>query len=346
MKVLVTGGAGFIGANIAEYLHKKGYEITVIDNFSRETAIKNKKYLEKNYPEIKIIQGDICDFEIVKNVVKNKDCIIHCAAQVAVTTSMKNPREDLEINISGTFNLLEAARKYCDKPIFIYFSTNKVYGDNVNKIPLEELETRYDFADLKFKGKGIPETFSTDANAHTPYGVSKYAAELYVRDYACNFGIKGIANRCSCMYGRLQYGTEDQGWLAHFIISTLLKKPITIYGNGKQVRDILYVDDVVKLVELQIEKSDEIYGEAFNIGGGYENTISLLELLEELKNKTELPEIKFSAWRPADQKVYYSDITKARNLLGWKPKINKKEGISKLYEWLRETFIYESASYM
>ena len=338
MKVLVTGGAGFIGANIAGHLHKKGYEVTILDNFSRETAMRNKEYLEKNYPEIKIIRGDIRDFEAVKEAAKNKDCIIHCAAQVAVTTSMKNPREDMEINILGTFNLLEVARKYCDKPVFIYFSTNKVYGDNVNKIPLEELETRYDFADPEFKGKGIPETFSTDANDHTPYGVSKYAAELYVRDYSCNFGIKGMANRCSCMYGKLQYGNEDQGWLAHFVISALLKKPITIYGNGKQVRDILYVDDVIRLVELQIEKADEISGEAFNIGGGYENTISLLELLEKLKKKTELPEIKFAGWRPADQKVYYSDITKAGNLLGWKPKVSKEEGIEKLYWWVKSVF--------
>lgn len=335
MKVIVTGGAGFIGTNLTEYLSKKGFDITVFDNFSRETARKNKVHIQENFPDVKIIQGDIRNYEAVKKLVSGKDIIYHAAAQVAVTTAISNPIEDKEINIDGTLNILESARKSDNKPSIIYFSTNKVYGDNVNKIPLVEEETRYDFAN-EFKGEGIPETFSIDANEHTPYGCSKLAAELYVRDYSRIFDIPTVVNRCSCMYGKNQYGTEDQGWAAHFIISTILGKQLTIYGNGKQVRDVLYADDLAELIYKQTEKIGEISGEVFNVGGGPKNTLSLLELLEKIKSHQNLSEIIFDDWRPADQKVYYSNVFKLNEKLGWEPKTSPEKGVKRLYEWAKE----------
>lgn len=333
MKALITGGSGFIGTNLTEYLTKKDFDITIFDNFSRETAIKNKEYIKENLPDVKIIEGDIRDYEKIKNAVKGKDIIYHTAAQVAVTSCIKNPREDFEINILGTFNLLEAARK--QKLGIIYFSTNKVYGDNVNEIPLTEEKTRYDFAN-EFKGIGIPENFSIDANEHTPYGVSKLSAELYVRDYTKVFDVPSVSNRCSCMYGTQQYGNEDQGWVAHFIISSILEKPLTIYGDGKQIRDVLYVQDLSELIYKQTEKIDEIKGNVFNVGGGPENTLSLLELLKEIEKKQALPEISYDDWRPADQKVYYSDISKLKELINWKPKTNPEKGVKELYNWAKE----------
>lgn len=337
MKILITGGAGFIGTNLAEHF-SRDYEVEILDNFSRETARKNGKYIERELPEARITSGDIRDYESVKSAVAGKDIIIHAAAQVAVTTSMENPFLDKQINIDGTLNLLEAARKREKKPAVIYFSTNKVYGDNVNEVSIEELRTRYDFAgDLK--GKGIPESFSTDANEHTPYGVSKYAAELYVRDYSKNFGVPSVVNRCSCMYGENQYGNEDQGWVAHFVISALKGKSLTIYGDGKQVRDVLYAKDVARLVEREIENIGNVSGEVFNIGGGPKNTISILELLERLGKNQQLPDMEYSDWRPADQKVYYSDISKAEKILGWKPQVSAEEGIGKLYKWAKENAV-------
>ena len=332
-KILVTGGCGFIGTNLVKELQKK-YDIIVLDNLSRETAIKNKQHIEQNFPSVKIINGDIRDSHLIRDVVEHCDFIIHCAAQVAVTTSIENPTWDKEINIDGTLNILESARRAKNKPGIIYFSTNKVYGNTINSIPIKELESRYDFAN-EFKGKGIPETFSTDAHEHTPYGVSKYAAELYLRDYSKNFGLKTVSNRCSCMYGTQQYGTADQGWVAHFVISALLNKPITIYGNGKQIRDLLFMDDINNLILNQIENIDEINGEVFNIGGGPSNTVSILELLNQIKEKQNLPKISHSEWRLADQKVFYCDVSKAKRVLNWEPTVSAKEGIDRLYEWAK-----------
>lgn len=334
MKVLITGGAGFVGTSLTEYLSKKGFDITILDNFSRETARRNKDHIQENFPDVKIINGDVRNYKIVKNAAAKTDIIIHAAAQVAVTNSVQKPREDLEINILGTFNVLEAARKQKQKPGLIYFSTNKVYGDNVNKIPLLEEETRYDFAN-GFRGKGIPEAFSIDAEEHTPYGCSKLAAELYVRDYNKIFDVPSVANRCSCMFGTNQYGTEDQGWLAHFIISSILEKPLTIYGDGKQVRDVLYAKDLAELIYMQTEKIDEIKGEVFNVGGGPKNTLSIKELLKEIEKHQALPEISYCRWRPADQKVYYSDISKLKEFINWKPKTNPENGVKELYKWAK-----------
>ena len=314
MNVLITGGAGFLGSNLALSLAQKGHDVFIYDNCQRGTH----NLIELKNNNCKIIRGELDDIGDLFHK-HSFDTIFHFAAQVAVTASYESPRSDFRINAAGTFHLASQAKI----PI-IYSSTNKVYGDNVNLIPLEEQETRYDFAN-EFKKKGIPETFSIDAKKHTPYGVSKLTGELYVREFG------GVVNRFSCMYGPRQFGNIDQGWISHILLAKLKGKPVTVYGDGKQVRDILYVSDVVRLLELQMEHLDTIKGEVFNIGGGYDNTISLLELLKKIQVQP-----LFADWRPADQKVYYSDISKAKQVLQWEPKVSREEGIKKIMEWLEQ----------
>jgi CDP-paratose 2-epimerase len=337
MKILVTGGAGFIGSHVAEYYAKKREEVIVLDNLSRvETLGKtvgdpyyNWNYL-KQYRNVKLVGGDIRNFEQVKEVAKDIDAIIHVAAQVAVTTSIANPRIDFEINTLGTFNVLEAAR--LEDASLIFTSTNKVYGENVNKIPVVEKETRYEYADLNFK-EGIPETFPIDLTGHSPYGCSKLAADIYIQDYAHTYGLKTGVFRMSCIYGERQFGVEDQGWVSWLTIATLTGKPITIYGDGKQVRDVLYVSDLIEAFDEFL--SSKLKHEVFNIGGGPKNTLSLLELLEMLKWMNGLnPKISFAGWRPADQKVYVSNINKAKTLLNWEPKTSPKDGVKRLINWI------------
>jgi len=332
-RILITGGAGFVGCNLADYFLRKGHEVTVFDNFMRAGVEKNVKWLKESHKKrLSIIKGDVRNFDTLVDVCKNMNVIFHTAAQVAVTTSVKDPREDFEINALGTFNVLEAARKNNTDPCIIYTSTNKVYGNNVNKIPLIEKETRYQFAGSRFKN-GIPEDFQTDANEHTPYGCSKYAGDLYVRDFHDIFGLKTVTLRMSCVYGLHQYGNEDQGWVAHFIISSVLNKPLVIYGDGKQVRDVLFIGDLVRVFELVVDNMSKTKGKIYNIGGGPENTISLLELLSMLKNTGLKPKYSFENWRPADQKVYISDIRNA-NEFGWTPQVSPKEGVKKLHDWI------------
>jgi CDP-paratose 2-epimerase len=343
MKILITGGAGFVGSHVAEYYLNKGDEIRVFDNLSRaellgyekSNVMYNWKYLKK-YENIELIKGDIRDAEMIKDVAKGVDVIIHTAAQTAVTTSLEDPRTDFEVNALGTFNVLEAARLSRNNPCVVYCSTNKVYGDNVNKIPVREKEKRYEFADENYKN-GIAEDFPTDLCEHTPYGCSKFTGDIYVQDYAQRNEIDAAVFRMSCIYGTRQFGVEDQGWVAWFTIATLTGKPITIYGDGKQVRDVLYVDDLVKAFDAFVQKRDNIHHDVYNIGGGVENTMSLLELLDILEDLTgKRSKIVFDDWRPSDQKVYISDIAKAKRELGWKPEISPSEGVKKLVEWVEE----------
>lgn len=317
MKILITGGAGFVGTNLATHMSQKGHDITIIDDLSRKGSEINAAMLGNKFPAIKLINKKITNSE---DVLKSHsfDLIYHLAAQVAVTTSYENPRLDFDINALGSFLVASSGI-----PV-IFASTNKVYGDNVNLVPIKELPTRYDF-DGEFGGKGIPESFSLDAKHHTPYGVSKLTGEFYCREFG------GVANRFSCMYGEHQHGNSDQGWLAHFIFTKLRGQKITIYGDGKQIRDVLYIRDVVRLFELEGEKIDRIRGEVFNIGGGFDNTISLLELCDMIG----LDKV-FDKWRPADQKVYYSDISKAKKMIGWEPQFSKQEGITRLLEWAKQ----------
>jgi CDP-paratose 2-epimerase len=341
MKVLVTGGAGFVGSHVAEYYAKQGDAVIVFDNLSRSELLGyeavdaryNWNFLKK-YGTIELVKGDIRDADNLRNVAEDADVIVHTAAQTAVTTSVIDPKTDFEINALGTFNVLEAARNSKATPCVIYCSTNKVYGDNVNKISVHEEEKRYEFADETYK-KGIPEDFPTDLCEHTPYGSSKFAGDIYVQDYAHIYGLKTGVFRMSCIYGTRQFGVEDQGWVAWFTIATHLGRPITIYGDGKQVRDVLYIADLVGAYDLFIKSN--LKHEVFNIGGGPHNTLSLIELLDLLEQLTgKRAELSFSAWRPSDQKVYISDIKRANEALGWKPKVNPAKGAGRLVEWVRE----------
>ena len=340
MKVLVTGGAGFVGSHVAEYYAKKGEDVIVFDNLSRaeilgmneKICLYNWNYLKDNYKQIQLIKGDIRNFKDLKRVSKDVDVIVHTAAQVAVTTSIKNPILDFEVNTLGTFNILEAARQAETNPTIIYCSTNKVYGTNVNKIPVKEGKTRYYFTDEKY-ANGIPEDFPIDLCEHTPYGCSKLAGDIYAQDYAHTYGLKTGIFRMSCIYGERQLGCEDQGWVAWFTIATMTGKPITIYGNGKQVRDILYITDLIKAYDAFIKSN--LKCEVFNIGGGAKNTISLIELLDLLRNMLKKdPKVSYDEWRPGDQKVYISNITKAKEKLAWSPEIKIEDGIKKLINWL------------
>jgi len=341
MKILITGGAGFVGSHVAEYYAKRSEEVIVYDNVSRAkllnystaNALYNWDYLKNNY-NITLMKEDICDSEKLEKASEEADIIIHAAAQTAVTTSVLDPRTDFEINALGTFNVLEAARK--TGAAVIYCSTNKVYGDNVNKIKVEEKETRYEFADESFRN-GIPETFPTDLCEHTPYGASKYSGDIYVQDYALRNEIDAAVFRMSCIYGTRQFGVEDQGWVAWFTIATILEKPITIYGDGKQVRDMLYVTDLIAAFDAFLQKKDKLHHGVYNMGGGPENTMSLTELLgylEEIIGKG--PKISYDDWRPSDQKVYISDITKVKKELGWKPEVSTHEGVNRLIEWVEQ----------
>lgn len=344
MKILVTGGAGFIGSHAAEHFARNGNDITVLDNLSRakifnrdeKNAMFNWNYLKKNFRGVRLIKGDIRDTGLVEKLVKDADVIIHAAAQTAVTTSMVDPRTDFETNALGTFNVLEAARKGKNSPVLVYCSTNKVYGNNVNKIRIREGKKRYDFSDPGFRN-GIPENFSTDLCEHTPYGCSKFLGDVYVQDYAERNEIRTGVFRMSCIYGTRQFGVEDQGWVAWFTIATILGKPITIYGDGKQMRDVLYVSDLVDAFDKFIGKSGSMRSEIFNIGGGARNTMSLLELLSILENETGIrPDIRFAGWRPSDQKVYVSDTTKVQKVLEWRAKVSPAEGVASLAGWIRE----------
>lgn len=327
MKVLITGGAGFLGYNLSAYLLEKGDEVIVADNLSRHGVEENLRHLETRYPGLEVFRVDMTD---VPAIIYNKkpNLIYHFAAQVAVTTSVASPHSDFRINAEGTFLVTKAGHDI-GTPV-IYASTNKVYGDNVNKVPIKTLETRYDFAgDLA--RKGINENFSIDAQHHTPYGCSKLAGELYAREYG------GVVNRFSCMYGTHQYGIIDQGWLSYFVQQKLQNKKITIFGDGKQVRDALHSSDVIDLLYKQGRRlfdisKPSIAGEVFSIGGGYKNTISLLELCKKLDIQP-----SFSDWRPSDQKVFYADIAKAKEVLDWEPNVSIDEGLKELVEWTKQS---------
>ncbi len=340
MRVLVTGGAGFIGSHIAEFYAKNGDDVTVFDNLSRDNLL-GKGYGNINYnwnylggfERIKRIKGDVTNFEETKNVAKDNDVIIHVAAQTAVTASLTAPQTDFATNALGTFNVLEAARISETNPAIVYTSTNKVYGDNINRAKVVEGANRYAF-DETFKS-GVSEDFSIDRCEHTPYGCSKLAGDLYAQDYSKTYGLKTGVFRMSCIYGTRQFGVEDQGWVAWFTIATLTEKPITLYGDGKQVRDILYVEDLVRAFDSFIQRNTALSGEVFNIGGGAENTISLLELIALLEQLTgKRSPISYRDWRPSDQKVYVSNISKARQALEWTPKVNPMEGVKKLVNWV------------
>jgi CDP-paratose 2-epimerase len=335
MRFLITGGAGFIGSNTADKLLHDGHEVILLDNLSRPGSEKNLSWLKSNHKGIPFHQVDIRDFDGVKGVLKKTgeiDVLLHFAAQVAVTTSIENPREDFDINASGTLNVLEAVREMKLDPLLLYASTNKVYGE-LAQLGVVKEENRYRYLSLP---KGVPE--STPLDFHSPYGCSKGAADQYVHDYHRIYGLRSIVFRNSCIYGTRQFGIEDQGWVAWLIIAAVSGKPITIYGDGKQVRDVLYIDDLVQAMLLAIENHERTQGEVYNIGGGSANSLAVWSEFEPILSKLmgHGLEVSYEDWRPGDQRLYISDISKAEEDFGWKPEIGYHEGIERLYSWVEK----------
>jgi CDP-paratose 2-epimerase len=331
---LITGGAGFIGSNYVSRLIRQGEQVTIFDNLSRKGASLNLEWLRDEYGPntFHLIQDDVRNARAITAAAKGIDVLVHLAAQVAVTTSVTNPREDFEVNALGTFNTLEAARVSGRNPIFLYASTNKVYGE-MDDVAVGEYATRYMYQALE---DGCPETQPLDF--HSPYGCSKGTGDQYVRDYARIYGLPSVVFRQSCVYGLRQFGVEDQGWVAWFVIAALLQRPITIFGDGKQVRDILFVDDLLDAYDLAIEKIDLATGKVFNLGGGMKNTVSIWKEFGPILEKAIGRPIPTNGgdWRPGDQKVFVADCRKAMAELGWVPKVGVEEGVQRLVTWVNK----------
>lgn len=336
MKVLIIGGAGFIGVNAALYFGKKNHEVTIFDNFSRPGSKENIIWLKKQRElDVQVVEGDICsDTKKLTEVIAKADFVLHLAGQVAVTTSVEDPMTDFKINAWGTLNILESIRKSGNNPILIYSSTNKVYGA-LGDVRVRQDKTRYMFQDLTH---GISEKHPLDF--YSPYGCSKGSADQYVRDYSRIYGLNTVVFRQSCIYGPHQHGLEDQGWVAWFIIALIQGKEITIYGDGKQVRDLLYIDDLISAYDLAVQNIGVTKGQIYNIGGGSKNTISIWyefkPILEELFRRKITT--AFSGWRPGDQLIYISDIRKAKKDFNWKPKVSVKQGVKILYSWIKNNY--------
>lgn len=332
---LVTGGAGFIGSNYVDRLLGRGEAVTIYDNLSRRGASANLAWLRSSYGEgsFELVVGDVRDAALLTATAARADVIVHLASQVAVTTSVAHPRQDFEANALGTFNVLEAARLSGRNPVVLYASTNKVYG-GMEDVRVVEEAGRYRYADLPY---GVPETYPLDF--HSPYGCSKGAGDQYVRDYHRIYGLPTVVLRQSCIYGPRQFGVEDQGWVAWFIIAATLGRPITIYGDGKQVRDILYIDDLLDAYDAALEHIDKgAAGQVYNIGGGPANTLAVWHefgpMLGELLGAP-VP-VSWGDWRPGDQRVFVSDIRKVARELGWQPRVGVQEGIARLTAWVKQ----------
>jgi len=333
VKYLVTGGAGFIGCNAARRWMERGHEVVVLDDLSRRGADSNLAWLRtQGRPTLERV--DIRDAAALDAAVarhRDAQVVVHLAAQVAVTTSVTEPRHDFEVNALGTFNLLESTRRHVPSAAFLYASTNKVYG-GLEHLGVEQRDGRYAFRD---RPRGVSEAEPLDF--HSPYGCSKGAADQYVRDYARIYGLRTVVFRQSCIYGWRQFGVEDQGWVAWFTIAAVTGKPVTIYGDGRQVRDLLFVDDLCEAYDAAVERIDQASGQVFNLGGGPDNTLSLLELVEQLGRLTGRPlRPAFAEWRPGDQPVFVADVSRAAQALGWRPKTGVPEGVRKLAGWVQE----------
>jgi CDP-paratose 2-epimerase len=335
MRYLITGGAGFIGSNTADRLLATGHEVTLLDNLSRRGSEKNLAWLQAKHAGVQFLKVDVREYAALKRAVGSMgvpDIVLHFAAQVAVTSSVTDPRTDFEINALGTLNLLETLRELELTPVVLYASTNKVYGA-LSQLGVVEEQERYRYASMP---KGVSETVQLDF--YSPYGCSKGAADQYVRDYYRIYGIPTIVFRNSCIYGPRQFGIEDQGWLAWFVIAATLGKPITIYGDGKQVRDILFVDDLIDAMLLAIENRETTQGQVYNIGGGPDNSLAVWREFQPILARLMGREIsvRFEEWRPGDQRVFISDISKAKQDFGWRPEVNVDAGIARLYNWVQE----------
>ncbi len=333
MKVIVTGGAGFIGSNAVSRYLRRGDHVVVVDNLSRYGTPKNLEWLESQ-GSLEFIQLDVRNGEELTKLFRehrDADRILHLAGQVAVTTSVTCPREDFEINAFGTFNVLEAVRLAGMVAPLIYSSTNKVYGE-MTDIGAVEKNGRYAYSSLPL---GVSEQRNLDF--HSPYGCSKGAADQYVIDYHRIYGLRTTVFRQSCIYGYRQFGAEDQGWVAWFMIASQLGRPITVYGDGKQVRDILFIDDLLDAYDAAFAAGDAAAGRVYNVGGGPDNVLSLLELLAYIeKRQQQKLSYDFAEWRPGDQKAFISDIRSARGELGWAPKTSCLSGLGLLYDWVHQ----------
>ncbi len=329
-KVFISGCAGFIGFHLSKYYLEKGFKVVGLDNLSRNGSEVNLDYLQK-FENFLFCKENITNYDGLKTIFNlhgSFDLVIHQAAQVAVTTSVVNPRLDFETNILGTFNLLEATRNNSPKAVFQYASTNKVYGE-MNSLKVHKKVDRYDYESLK---NGIDEEFPIDF--HSPYGCSKGSADQYVRDYNRIYGLKTMVLRQSCIYGTNQFGLEEQGWIAWFIIGAILEKKLSIYGDGYQARDVLWIDDLVQAYDKLYLNSEKTAGKIFNIGGGKDNVLSVNKLITYLKESKIIKlEPSKEDWRPGDQKIYISNISKIEKLTNWKPLIDPKTGVDKLIKW-------------
>jgi CDP-paratose 2-epimerase len=330
---LITGGAGFVGCNVAQRLLAAGRRVRVLDNLSRPGVEQNLQWLRQQHgPLLEFIRADIRDAAAVSDAMSGVHQVFHFAAQVAVTTSLEDPRDDFAINAMGTLNVLEAARARPVSPAVIMTSTNKVYG-GLEDLALSVQGQRYLPVDPRIGAAGVSEARPLDF--HSPYGCSKGTADQYVVDYARSYGMTTLVFRMSCIYGPRQFGTEDQGWVAHFILRALRGERITLYGDGMQVRDVLFIDDLVDALLLAEENAPRLKGRAFNMGGGPGNAISLLDLLDRIEQlHGQRPAVSFDAWRTGDQRYYVSDTQSFQRETGWQPKVGASEGIERLYAWL------------
>ena len=335
--VLITGGCGFIGCNLADALAARGSKIVCFDNLSRAGVRENAQWLKSRHGDlVSIITGDIRDAITVIEAVRSASAVLHLAAQVAVTGSLQDPVEDFEINARGTLNVLEAVRVHNHSAPMIFASTNKVYGRLVRDSDIKQIGNRHVPADPRL-AKGVGEDAPLDF--YSPYGCSKGAADQYVRDYARVYGMNTVVLRMSCIYGPRQFGTEDQGWLAHFMLRSILRQPLTIFGDGLQVRDALHVSDAVRAWIAILENIEAVRGGVFNLGGGLENAISLLDLIGVIASmQGAAPSLSFEGWRPGDQPWYVSRLEALSSAVGWRPEIPLREGLHSLLQWLEGRF--------
>lgn len=328
--MLVTGAAGFIGANACSRFDEAGFDVVGVDDLSRRGSEVNAGWL-RDHTGVELHRTDVRDRAAMREIVTSVDpaAVLHLAGQVAVTTSVERPAEDFSVNAEGTLRLLEVLRRSGTDAHLVFASTNKVYGD-LGETEIVEREDRYDFAD---RPEGIGE--DQPLSFHTPYGCSKGAADQYVLDYARTYGLRTTCLRQSCIYGPRQMGVEDQGWVAWFARAALEGAPITVFGDGKQVRDLLYVDDLVELFETILERPEATAGRAYNVGGGRPFTRSVLEVLGYLDGIVDRElDVSFDDWRPSDQRVFYCDNTKLRDEVGWRPSTPPREGIGRLVAWI------------
>ncbi|WP_295552268.1 NAD-dependent epimerase/dehydratase family protein [uncultured Pseudacidovorax sp.] len=332
---LITGGAGFVGSNLAHRLLSAGERVLVFDNLSRTGVADNLAWLRAQHAgRLSVMTADVRDAGAVREAVAQARRVFHFAAQVAVTTSLDDPRTDFEINALGTLNVLEAARRQAVPPSVLITSTNKVYGA-LDDVPLRLGDEGYVPQDAQLADHGVGEDRPLDF--HSPYGCSKGAADQYVRDYARSFGLPTVVLRMSCIYGQRQFGTEDQGWVAHFLLRALQGQPLTLYGDGQQVRDVLHVDDLLDAMLRLDARMDALRGQVFNVGGGPGNAVSLRRMVALIEAMQGTPmQVGHDGWRTGDQRYYVSDTRALQAATGWQPRVGVAEGLDRLRDWLRE----------